>query len=76
VPPCLCEKQKFKILLILSEKICLKISVVNKGEFVRRIWRMKKYIEQQRLRRENIEKRLLPTHGCLTLDDYAEQVLN
>jgi hypothetical protein len=36
---------------------------------------MKPYTEQQRLRRENIEKRLAPTHGCLTLDDYAESVL-
>ncbi len=40
-----------------------------------RRWIKREYTEQQKVRRENIEKHLLPTHGCLTLDDYASEVL-
>ena len=40
-----------------------------------RHWIRKEYTEQQKIRRENIERHLLPTHGCVTLDDYAEEVL-
>ena len=41
-----------------------------------RRWIRKEYTEQQKLRRENIVASLLPTHGCVPMDDYAEDVLD
>ena len=39
-------------------------------------WKMREYSALQKARRENIAENLLSTHGCLTLDDYAEGVLS
>ena len=40
-----------------------------------RRWIRKEYTQQQRYRRENIAPSQLSTHGCIPMDDYAEDVL-
>ena len=40
-----------------------------------RFWKMKPYTDAQKNRRENIDAALLTTHGCVPMDDYAEDVL-
>ncbi len=39
-----------------------------------RRWIKREYTEQQKFRRENIDRDRLQTHGCLTMDAYAAEV--